>query len=51
MNCQNRRKRVKIIPPALTIPACIIAETGVGAATDSITSFETEIELQEQSLL
>ena len=23
-------------PPALTIPACIIADTGVGAATDSI---------------
>ncbi len=29
-------KRVRITPPALTIPACIIAETGVGAATDSI---------------
>lgn len=29
-------KRVKIIPPAFTIPACIIADTGVGATTDSI---------------
>ena len=29
-------KRVKIMPPALTIPACIIADTGVGATTDSI---------------